>query len=361
MGITTNNPNGHLLLNDDHGPKRPWLVEMWQAYRMRWTRRRLLARAWRKRRQLTPVVDRTDAIAPDDILVFATLRNEAVRLPHFLSHYRALGVRHFLIVDNHSTDDTAAFLRDQPDVSLWTTADSYKKSRFGMDWLTWLMIGHGHGHWCLTVDADELLIYPQSETRPLPELTRHLEHIGKDAFGAVMLDLYPKGPLSAQTYQAGDDPLSTLNWYDVGNYSTKYQPNLRNLLVRGGVRARVFFGALPDRVPTLSKTPLVKWNRRYAYVSSTHSVLPTRLNAVRGTDGGGMVSGVLLHTKFLPTVIEKSREEKHRQEHFANSTLFDGYYDGLIADPDFWTETSSAYEGWEKLARQGLLFPGSWV
>ncbi|MEC7668014.1 MAG: glycosyltransferase family 2 protein, partial [Pseudomonadota bacterium] len=132
--------------------------EMWHAYRMRWTRRRLLARAWRKRRQLTSVGDRTDAIAPDDILVFATLRNEAVRLPHFLSHYRALGVRHFLIVDNHSTDNTAAFLRDQPDVSLWTTADSYKKSRFGMDWLTWLMIRHGHGHWCLTVDADELLI-----------------------------------------------------------------------------------------------------------------------------------------------------------------------------------------------------------
>ena len=52
-----------------------------------------------------------------------------------LDHHRKLGVRHFLIVDNASTDGTAQLL-DQPDISLWTTSASYKASRFGMDWLT---------------------------------------------------------------------------------------------------------------------------------------------------------------------------------------------------------------------------------
>jgi hypothetical protein len=77
--------------------------------------------------------------------------------------------------------------------------------------------------------------------------------------------------------------------------------------VQGGVRARMFFGKDPRRAPTLNKTPLVRWDRRYAYVSSTHSLLPRRLNHVYDTTGGEKLSGILLHTKFLHTIVEKSR------------------------------------------------------
>ena len=81
-----------------------------------------------------------------------------IRLPHWLDHHRALGVDHFLIVDNDSDDGTCAYLVSQPDVSLWTTRNSYKLSRFGMDWLTHLQRLYAHGHWCLTIDADEIFI-----------------------------------------------------------------------------------------------------------------------------------------------------------------------------------------------------------
>jgi hypothetical protein len=117
------------------------------ALKLRSRRQRLLWRAWRKRGELASVADRTAQIAADDVLCFLCVRNEAARLPHFLRHHRALGVRHFLAVDNASTDATPDLLRDQPDVSLWRTGASYKASRFGMDWLTWLMLRHGHGHW----------------------------------------------------------------------------------------------------------------------------------------------------------------------------------------------------------------------
>ncbi|MGV6810940.1 MAG: glycosyltransferase family 2 protein [Brevirhabdus sp.] len=337
------------------GPDRGALTEAWHAYRMRWSRRRLLARAWRKRGQLKPLRDRTDRINPSDVLVFASVRNEALRLPWFLDHYRKLGVAHFLFVDNDSVDGTADLLASQDDVSLWHTTHSYKRSRFGMDWVMWLLFRHGHGHWCLTVDADELLVYPDHETRSLPELSADLEASGAEAMGAVMIDLYPKGRLGQQDYASDQDPVEALGWFDRDNYTTKYQPNLRNLLIRGGVRSRVFFGALPDRVPTLSKTPLVRWNRRFAYVSSTHSVLPTRLNAVRGAPAAHLPSGALLHTKFLPNIVEKSREEKHRQEHFANSGLFEDYYDSLVDGPDLWSEESIRYEGWRQLAKMGLI------
>ena len=148
-------------------------------YKLRLRRKKLLWRAIQNRRQLSEIARRTDQIRPRDILLFASVRNESLRLPYFLEHYRNLGVRHFLIVDNDSDDETVALLRDQPDVSLWHTPGSYKDARFGMDWLTWLMRRYGHGHWTVTVDADELLIYPDHDSRPLPELTAWLDAQGQ--------------------------------------------------------------------------------------------------------------------------------------------------------------------------------------
>ena len=331
------------------------------AYRLRWKRRRLLFRSFRKRRQLTAVINRTSQIAQGDILAFSTMRNEMVRLPHFLAHHRALGVNHFLIVENDSDDGTRDYLARQPDVSLWTTPASYKLSRFGVDWLTWLQRLYAHGHWCLTVDADEILIYPHHDTRPLPALTEWLERHGRHSFGALMLDMYPKGPLNAQVYQPGADPFDILRWFDGGNYMFQRKPDLENLWIQGGVRARCFFADRPPRAPTMSKTPLVKWHRRYAYVSSSHSLLPRRLNHVYDDQGGEMTSGILLHTKFLHTVVEKSAEEKQRREHFANSDLYETYYDSLTENPDLWCEHSTRLISWRQLEAMGLMSKGNWV
>jgi hypothetical protein len=291
----------------------------------------------------------------------STVRNEIVRLPFFLDHHRRLGVGHFLFVDNDSDDGTRDFLAGQPDVSLWTTTHSYKLSRFGVDWLTWLQIRHGHGHWCLTLDADEILIYPHHDTRCLRALVGWLEQTGRESFGALMLDMCPKGPLRSHVYEAGADPFKALCWFDGGNYVMQKKPDLQNLWIQGGVRARRFFAERPERAPTMGKTPLVRWNRRYAYVSSAHSLLPRRLNHVYDEQGGECTSGILLHTKFLHTVVEKSAEEKERREHFANSALYDDYYDALVANPNLWCERSTRLIGWRQLEAMGLMSKGNWV
>lgn len=331
------------------------------ALKLRSRRQLLLLRAFRRHRQLAPLVDRTAGIAPDDLLCFLCLRNEAQRLPHFLAHHRALGVRHFLAVDNGSSDGSDRLLTDQPDVSLWQTPASYKASRFGMDWLTWLQLRHGHGHWCLTLDADELLVYPHWQTRPLPALTGWLEAQGRDSFGALTLDMYPEGPVSRGQVAPGEDPIRHLSWFDAGNYQVQVQPRMRNLWVQGGARARAFFSAEPRRAPTLNKIPLVRWHRRFAYVNSTHSLLPPRLNEVYATDGGELTSGVLLHTKFLPGITERSAEEKLRREHFSNADQFSAYYDRLIRDPVLHENVSNRYTGWRQLEAKGLLSRGGWV
>lgn len=318
-------------------------------------------RIWRKRRQITPQADRTAQIDTADILLFATVRNEIVRLPQFLDHYRKLGVNHFLIVDNASDDGTSAYLAEQPDVSVWTTAHSYRLSRFGMDWVGWLLWQYGHGHWCLTVDADELLVYPYSETRDLRALTGWLDRQGVPSFGAMLLDMYPKGPLDASEYTAGGDPLAILNWFDAGIYRHQRHRVFDNEWIQGGVRERVFFADDPRRAPTLNKTPLVRWNWRYTYVSSTHQALPRRLHDVFDFENDTKTTGILLHTKFLSIIAEKSAEELVRRQHFENSDLYQDYHRRLTGNPDLWSAKSHRYEGTETLTELGLMSAGKWA
>ncbi|WP_299672337.1 glycosyltransferase family 2 protein [uncultured Roseobacter sp.] len=332
----------------------------WSRYKLRLRRKRMLWRAFRSRHQLTALRDRTVEILEGDILLFATMRNEAMRLPHFLEHYRKLGVRHFLIVDNGSEDETMSLLEAQPDVSLWWTAESYKASRFGMDWLTWLMRQHGHGHWTVTVDADELLIYPDHDTRPLPELTAWLDGRGQRMMGAIMLDLYPKGPPDTHEYVAGQDPCEVLQWFDGYGYWVQRQRKMGNLWLQGGPRARCFFAKDPRRAPTLNKIPLVKWHRSYVFVNSTHNALPPELNRTYDEGGVEKVSGVLLHTKFLPDAAARALQEQKRKEHFSNSALYDDYYVAVGRNPDLWTPESLRMAGWRQLLRIGLMTRGGW-
>jgi len=332
-----------------------------QSYRLRNQRKRWRIRAFRKRRELRAVSDRTNTIKTDDILLFSTLRNEKVRLPYFLKYYREQGVNHFLIVDNDSDDGSLEYLIKQPDVSVWYTRKSYKRSRFGVDWLNWLQMKYAHGHWSLVVDPDEFLIYPFCDTRPLRALTDWLDASSIKSFSAMLLDMYPKGRIDAQPYSEGQDPLEITSWFDSGNYMISKNPKFGNLWIQGGPRARKFFADKPEAAPALNKIPLVKWDRRYAYVSSTHMLLPRGLNLVYDEWGGEKASGVLLHTKFLDTFTTKAEEELERKQHYAASIEYKAYAESLAQNPDLWCKWSEKYINWRQLEILGLMSKGNWA
>lgn len=342
-------------------PPPKGLAALWQKYRLSLKRRRLIGRAIRKRRDLSCRINRMKDLPKEAILCFVVLRNESLRLPYFLDYHRALGVSHFVIVDNDSTDGSADYLAAQKDVSLWQTSHSYRSARFGLDWTNWLMLRYGHGRWCLVLDADELLVYPYHETRPLPALTEWMEGRGLDMLGSFMLELYPQGPLSQSSYQPGADPVETIPYFDAGNYSLKVQSRMRNLWIQGGPRMRHFFADNPHQAPTLNKIPLIKWHWRYAWLNSTHSLLPAKMNAVFDEKGGERISGVLLHTKFLPQIAEKSREDLQRRQHFTDPSRFGHYYEGLLEDPTLFCAQSKRYEGWRQLEGLGLISRGGWL
>lgn len=333
-------------------------LSAWQRYRLRWRRKKRIWQGFRSRRELTETCNRTNSIGAHDILCFVCVRNERLRLPYFLQYYRHLGVSHFLFVDNGSDDGTAAYLSAFADVSLWHTKASYKAARFGMDWLTGLQWRYGAGHWCVTVDADELLVYPDCETETLPALTAYLDRRGLPMMGAVMLDLYPKGPIEHQTYKAGQNPLEVLPYFDAFGYWVQLQPKMQNLWLQGGPRARCFFADDPRRAPTLNKIPLVKWRRSFVYVNSTHNALPPFLNQTYDQHGVEKPTGALLHTKFLPGAATRAKTEQRRKEHFSNSALYDAYYDAVSLNPDLWTPDAVRYEGSLQLEDIGIMQRG---
>ena len=337
------------------------LFRLWRRIRLRSERQWLIARAIRRRGQLRVDTDRTASIRRRDILAFVTQRNERVRLPWFLDYYRKMGVQHFLFVDNASDDGSREYLREQPDVSLWVTEASYKNARFGMDWITWLQLRHAHGHWCLTVDPDEFLVYPHCDTRPLRALTDWLDASQIRSFSAMLLDMYPQGDFEMRPYSEGEDPFRIASWFDPANYSIRKNRIYGNLWIQGGPRARSFFADDPMAGPALNKIPLVRWSRRYVYASSTHMLLPRALNLVYDSNGGEMASGCLLHAKFLSTFAAKSAEELDRGQHYANSQEYRAYHQGLRANNDLWCPESQEYRDWRQLEDLGLISKGHWA
>lgn len=328
---------------------------------MRLRRKRRLIRAVRKSRELTCVQDNTGAIRPDDILLVSTMRNEQIRLPYFLEYYRGLGVDHFLFVDNGSNDGTAEYLTGLQDVSLWRTGASYRRAGFGVDWMNYLKRRYAHGHWVLVVDPDEFFIYPFCDTRPIRALTDWLDNSAIRSFSAMLIDVYPKGRINEAAYQPGQDPLEIASWFDSGNYTISPNPNYGNLWIQGGPRARVFFADKPRKAPALNKIPLVKWDRKYAYVSSTHTLLPRGLNRVYETGGGEKASGALLHAKFLDTFGAKAQEELTRNQHYAQSAEYKAYAEALEETPDLWCKWSERYINWRQLEILGLMSKGNWA
>jgi len=332
-----------------------------RSYQLRWERRRRRVRAWRKSRELTARKVSANTVKPGDILLFTVVRNEKPRLSYFLKYYRKQGISHFFVIDNGSTDGTREFLETQDDISIWAADGGYKRARFGVDWLNALLTRYAHGHWILCVDVDEFFVYPHCDTRNLNALTDWLDEGSIKSFGALLLDMYSERPVEKTPYRDGTDPITKVPWFDPGNYTIRRNKKYGNLWVQGGPRQRVFFADEPERAPALNKIPLVKWQRGYVFVSSTHSLLPRGLNLTYDEWGGEKASGCLLHAKFLDILKAKALEELERAQHYAASREYRAYAKIIGTGTRLWSESSVKYRDWRQLEQLGLMSTGSWI
>ena len=336
-------------------------MKLSSSYRLRLLRKKWQLRTWRKRKDLGQVRLADGSTDPDGVFLFSTLRNERHRLPYFFEYYRKLGITHFFIVDNGSSDGTSEYLLDQPDVSIWHTEASYKRAKYGVLWMNQLLYRFGADRWCLTVDCDEFFVYPHISKRPIRALTDWLDARHMRSFPAMLLDMYSKHDLDGLDYQTGQNPFELLDYFDSGNYTQQHGGQYGNLWIQGGPRQRKFFAKNPGNAPALNKIPLVKWKSSYVYTSSTHSLLPRSLNLTFDDIGGEKISGCLMHSKFLPDMTKKVSEEIQRQQHYAEGQEYKAYGSEKSRSINFWTPHSTKYRNWQQLEELGLMSSGGWA
>jgi hypothetical protein len=319
-----------------------------------------VALEWRDRaagRQLTLVQDRRDRIGRDDILLVTCLRNERARMPAFVAHYRALGVGHFLVVDNGSTDGFREWAAGEPDISVWYTEASYKASAFGMLWCNDLLRRHAQNRWAVVVDPDEFLVYPRMETRDLRALTQFLEDDRRPCLHALLLDAYSDRPLGETVLGPGDDPFAVCPYFDRDGYVQRAGWG-NGTWIQGGPRMRAHFHDSPGEAPALNKIPLIRWKRPYHFRHSTHDAWPRRLNRAHAT-GEVSPTGALFHFKLVSALREKAAEEATRGEHYDGGREY-AHYRRAGAAEFFVPGISTRYQGSGQLVGLGLMSPGRW-
>lgn len=289
------------------------------------------------------------AIQADDLIVVCCLRNERLRLPDFLRHHRALGIQRFIMVDNLSDDGSAEYLDQQNDVIRLIAAGRYSENACGISWTNAVTLELCPHNWVLTLDADELFVYPDYEQQNLRVLVDYLEKNQANALRAPMLDMYPPGALEDSDYDAGDSLLERFPWFDAGGYESANIAG-QSYIQRGGPRARVFWPANTDQPPPyMMKIPLYQWAAAAPYTMSTHLAREARFSEV---------SGVLLHFKFMRGFGAYAAQEVARGEHFEQARQYLVYHQQMQKQPDLQLRNadSERFENSQQLVRLGIMY-----
>jgi len=292
-------------------------------------------------------VTRRPGLATARIVAVLVVKDEAPRLPFVLEYYRRLGVDHFLVLDNRSTDGLRALLLPEQDVSLFAAEGVYGRARFGNDWVNGLLRRHCVDKWVLWIDADELLVFSERPEARLPELVDELERRGRRSLQALMLDMYSDRPAAENVVGPGEDPAAVCRLYDRSGYVRYTDPHTRTTWIKGGVRGRLFFSDDVWRGPALNKSPLVRWQPHYQFLKSAHELWPAHLNG-----GGAPFGGVLLHFKFTSTAARKMVDTELRSQHTAEYDAYDAVYEA-----SFLGDATSTYDDARSLVADGLFEP----
>ncbi len=273
-----------------------------------------------------------EAACNAEVAVVACMRNEMFMLPHFLAHYRRLGVGAFLIADNCSNDGTLEYLAAQPDVALFSVDTEYRLSHYGVAWQQAMLAAFRMGKWSLVADADELLVWQTPQRETLPALLARPEFATAEAVRLFMLDMYPKGGLSKATFASGD-PFAEAGFAD-------RVPFLTSAPMRGpfsdqpawtsALRHRLIPGSRPNLF-TAQKLALLRYHPFMRLSEGMHFVGDVRL-ADREL--------IFAHFKYSAEFRTKAQTEVARQQHFNDAEEYRKYLDlasegrDVIYDPE---------------------------
>jgi hypothetical protein len=255
--------------------------------------------------------------------VVCAVRNERTILPHFLDHYRALGVRAFYMVDNLSDDGSRELLAAQPDVVLYSTPTAYRASHYGVSWQVAVLGQHFLGRWAVVADADEFLIYPHWRPRPLETLIGELSAEGAEAMALAMVDMYPPGGLDAADF-AAVPPFEAAPLHDRApvrpwHFNPGYFSNRRTVV--SALRHRLLPESPPDSF-TSEKIALFRYAPWVRLSEGLHHATNLRLSRREAA---------FAHFKYHRGFRAKVLEEVRRAQHFNGAAEY-RRYQSLLAE-----------------------------
>src|SRR5919107_4960035 len=235
---------------------------------------------------------------PDELVVVCLVRDGRPYVKSFVEHYRSLGAKHQVFLDNGSTDGTVEALKNYDNTTVLRSKLPFKEYKFLMR--QYLIDRFGkQDRWCLCVDIDELFDYPYSDVVGLDSFLSYLSSNSYTAVAAQMLDMFPEEPLSGREENLEDEPLKERHrFYDISNISRRsnkrrhYRHNntLENgdvVMFSSGIRGPTF----GDNRILLTKHPLVFLDGKVKPLHpGTHWVANAKI---------ADISCVLLHYKFL--------------------------------------------------------------
>lgn len=251
------------------------------------------------------------------VAVVACLRNEAFMLPHFLAHYRKLGVEGFLIADNGSDDGTLDMLADQPDVALFSVDTEYSHSHYGVAWQQALLGNFRTNRWSVVADADELLFWRTDLGGHLPDLVESDAFKGADAARLFMLDMYPQDLLADADFTGGG-PFAEAGFCDSAPFlevSGGMGPYTNAPVVTSALRHRLLPGSRAELF-VAQKTALLKYRPWMRLSAGLHAVAEAKL-ATRPL--------FFAHFKYNAAFRAKALAEVSRRQHFNNAEEYRKY------------------------------------
>ena len=256
-------------------------------------------------------------IAEAPVIVVSVMRNEMIMLPHFLRHYRQLGVNAFIIADNCSGDGTREFLLEQDDVVLYSAETEYKYSHYGVAWQQAILAQYCLGKWALLADADELLVYPNDKDLSLLEFVKQADQKGGECIRTDMVDMYPYGSISEADFSKSN-PFDTAKWFD--------NPPL--------IEWRIGSGQYSNGISLVSslKHRLSPDTEPNVFTSQKYGLIKYK-PWVRLSEGIHYASGVakysdvayFAHFKYHAGFEKKVKEEVKRKQHYNDAVEYKNY------------------------------------
>ncbi len=162
----------------------------------------------------------------DEVRVFIVGVDSAHFIPHLVNHYLNIGNTRIFYIDNDSKDDSVRKLLKYDRVHVWSQQEEFSCGEYddssvkcGAAWVEELLKKYGNDTWCLTVDTDELFIYPGYEAIAIEQYVHEIQLKGHNCIQARHIDMYANDLIENVCLK--QSLIETCPYYDLTEYGCR--------------------------------------------------------------------------------------------------------------------------------------------